>query len=43
VHPLVKELEAYKKIVKEWNKKPGNKSECMQFLIDRAKKFANEL
>src|SRR4030095_9460926 len=34
--PLVKELEAHKKIVKEWNQKPGMIKDCMPFLLERA-------
>jgi Fe-S-cluster containining protein len=33
---LVQELEAHKRIVKEWNKKPGKKEDCIKFLLDRA-------
>jgi len=34
--PLVKELAKYKLIVKEWNKKPGKKEDCLRFLLDRS-------
>ncbi|MEW6035716.1 MAG: YkgJ family cysteine cluster protein [Candidatus Micrarchaeota archaeon] len=34
--PLVRELEAYKKIVKEWNRKPGKLAECIPFLLKMA-------
>ena len=34
--PMVQELEAYKKIVKEWNRKPGKKEECIPFLLKMA-------
>lgn len=37
---LVRELELHKKIVKEWNKKPGRKAECLAFLLKRAKELA---
>ncbi|NYZ73580.1 hypothetical protein H0O00_00395, partial [Candidatus Micrarchaeota archaeon] len=30
---MVRELEAHKKIVAEWNKKPGKKAECIPFLL----------
>ncbi len=33
---LLKELEAYKGIVKEWNKKPGKKQDCIPFLLKKA-------
>lgn len=33
---LVRELELHKKIVKEWNKKPGKRAECIAFLLKRA-------
>lgn len=31
------ELEAYKRIVKEWNKKGGKKEDCVSFLLERTK------
>jgi Fe-S-cluster containining protein len=31
------ELEAYKKIVKEWNVRPGKLSECLDFLVGKAR------
>ncbi|MDD5171880.1 MAG: YkgJ family cysteine cluster protein [Candidatus ainarchaeum sp.] len=34
---MTHELEAHKKIVKEWNKKPGKKSECIGFLLEKAR------
>lgn len=34
---LVKEINLYKKIVKLWNKKKGKKSDCIEFLIKKAK------
>ncbi len=34
--PLVSELEAYKKIVKEWNAGPKKMDKCIQFLLDKA-------
>lgn len=33
-----KEIDAYRLIVKEWNRKKGKKSECLQFLLEEAKK-----
>jgi len=33
------ELDAHKAIVKEWNKKPGKMSECIPFLLKRAKRI----
>jgi Fe-S-cluster containining protein len=33
---LKKELELHKGIVKEWNKKPGKKEDCIPFLLHRA-------
>jgi len=35
---LLRELESYKKLVKEWNKKKGTKAECLGFLMERAKR-----
>lgn len=32
---LLKELEAYKEIVKEWNRKSGKKDECIAFLLKK--------
>lgn len=40
--PLVRELEAYKKIVKEWNRNPGKKGECIRFLLERARGLGAE-
>jgi len=37
---MVKELEMHKRIVKEWNRKPGKKEECMDFLMRKAKELA---
>ncbi len=37
---MVQELELHKSIVKEWNKKPGKKDECMDFLLRRAKELS---
>ncbi len=34
--PLLNEIELYKKIVKEWNKKPGKKEECVAFLLSKS-------
>ncbi|MBI5227372.1 YkgJ family cysteine cluster protein [Candidatus Micrarchaeota archaeon] len=31
--PLVQELQAYKQVVKDWNKKPGKKEDCIRFLL----------
>jgi Fe-S-cluster containining protein len=39
VDPLIRELALHKRIVKEWNKKPGKKSECLAFLLKRAKEL----
>jgi Fe-S-cluster containining protein len=36
---LTSELELHKKIVKEWNKKPGKRTECIAFLLKRAKEI----
>jgi Fe-S-cluster containining protein len=33
---LVQELELYKEIVKEWNGNPGEKKDCIPFLLDRS-------
>lgn len=38
--PLMRELEAYKNIVKEWNVRPGKKEECIPFLIKRSEQLA---
>jgi Fe-S-cluster containining protein len=38
-NPLVQEIELHKKIVKEWNQKPGKVGECMDFLIARAREI----
>jgi Fe-S-cluster containining protein len=35
--PLIKELDEYKEIVKEWNKNPGKKDECLSFIIARTR------
>lgn len=34
---LREEIESYKKIVKEWNKNPGKKEDCILFLLKRTK------
>lgn len=34
---MKKELDHHKKIVKEWNKKPGKKADCILFLLEKAK------
>ncbi len=34
---LKSELGAHKRIVEEWNRKPGRRAECMDFLISRAR------
>lgn len=39
---LNREYQEYKKIVKEWNKLPGKKSDCMQFLLDHTFLAAKE-
>ena len=39
---LVHELELHKKIVKEWNKKPGKKADCIKFLLKRAQQLSVE-
>ncbi len=41
--PLVRELEEYRKIVKEWNRKPGKKAECIGFLLSGAEALSREL
>jgi len=33
---MVCELEAHKRIVKEWNKKPGKNKDCLDFLLKHA-------
>jgi Fe-S-cluster containining protein len=40
--PLIRELEAHKKIVKEWNTKPGKKDDCIPFLLEKARSAAKE-
>jgi Fe-S-cluster containining protein len=37
---LMQELELHKKIVRDWNKKPGKKTECLAFLLKRAQELA---
>lgn len=37
--PLLKELNAYKQIVKLWNKNPGKKEECLGFLLEKTNLF----
>ena len=37
ITPLQKELELYKSVVKEWNKKPGKKDECISFLLEKTR------
>lgn len=37
---MVRELEAHKKIVKEWNSKPGNLAGCLAFLLKRAEELS---
>lgn len=34
--PMAGEIEAYKKIVKEWNRRPGKMKDCLVFLLRRA-------
>ncbi|MDD5340690.1 MAG: hypothetical protein PHV13_05605, partial [Candidatus ainarchaeum sp.] len=36
---LASELELHKKLVKEWNKTPGKRTECIAFLLKRAKEI----
>ena len=36
-------IPAYKKIVKEWNSKKGDKTECMEFLIKKSYELVNKL
>ncbi|HSB46876.1 MAG TPA: YkgJ family cysteine cluster protein [Candidatus Bilamarchaeum sp.] len=40
--PLLLELEAHKKIVKEWNAKKGRMADCLPFLLERARLAAEE-
>ena len=37
---LVRELELHKTLVREWNKNPGNKVECIAFLLKRAREIS---
>lgn len=37
--PLIKELNNYKLVVKEWNKKPGKMHDCLSFLLQETAKF----
>ena len=37
---MAKEIEMHKKIVKEWNKKPGKKDDCVAFLLKMAEEIA---
>jgi Fe-S-cluster containining protein len=41
--PLITELDAHKKIVKEWNARPGKKDDCIPFLLERARSAAPDL
>ncbi|MCI0503945.1 YkgJ family cysteine cluster protein [Candidatus Micrarchaeota archaeon] len=36
---MKRELEAHKRIVKEWNAAPGRKADCMDFLLRRAREI----
>jgi Fe-S-cluster containining protein len=36
---IKKELDLHKKIVKEWNRKPGKKADCIPFLIRKAREL----
>lgn len=38
-----KEIDAYRLIVKEWNKGRGKKAACMPFLLEKAKERADEV
>ena len=40
--PLVRELEAHKRLVKEWNRAPGTKAECIPFLLRRAAEMSSK-
>lgn len=40
---MLEELEAHKKIVKEWNRAPGQKKDCMGFLLERARQMPADL
>lgn len=40
--PLMRELEAHKRMVKEWNANPGKKDDCIPFLLSRARSAAEE-
>ncbi|MFH0737784.1 MAG: YkgJ family cysteine cluster protein [Candidatus Micrarchaeota archaeon] len=37
---MIRELEMHKTIVKEWNKKPGKKADCIPFLLERAESMS---
>jgi len=39
---FIAELEVYKKIVAEWNKKKGKKKDCLGFLVERAHQLGQE-
>jgi Fe-S-cluster containining protein len=39
---MVRELEVHKRLVKEWNGKPGKKAECIPFLLERAKEMVRK-
>lgn len=36
---MEKEIRLHKQIVKEWNKKPGKKADCIPFLINKAREL----
>jgi len=38
---LKAELGAHKRIVGEWNKRPGRKAECLEFLLSRAREITS--
>ncbi len=40
--PMKKEIELTKQIVKEWNKNPGTKERCMEFLLEQATSRSKE-
>jgi Fe-S-cluster containining protein len=35
---LVREFSAYKEIVKEWNKNPGKREDCLSFILERSRR-----
>jgi len=38
-NPILKELDAYKEIVEEWNKKSEKKNGCIPFLMKRSEEI----